>query len=561
MDYKKPSFWVIMAGVLACLVLGVFFLTHLNGNSGNVKPHNSEETESNLSQALDTRVGINESSEPDEPAETSVADWESAEIKDDVKLFQSVLLGEREFYLAEDNDYLLSMNIANICSLFDVSDAILEFAVVDLDRDGEEEVVLFVIPAAGDAGGRVILRRWDDMVYAYVVNFRNMWELKTDGTYEYSMTANNDGFARITGFTKTGFTEDRYTYETGSYEGADTFVVNHESVSENKYKKSVALEHGKKKAVWHEFNEENIMTMADLFQKRVTWIDPAVRKAQVLKEISEREFLFHEGASNGGYVIIREDGSFSGRYTRKEDAYYYLESSFTGNLELTECVDAYTWRMKVTRLRCEREIGTKWKEEGFTYEEILPPGMMEGEEYLLCLPGKPMEELPRGILYWRGVEIEKAGEWNAYGIGAIPKISEEAITDLSQVEIYDLMEYGEDLALYSRDVYPNLMQDWSAKALSPDRSKYLYGKSENQDGKTVLTIGVIDAYEYHRPTEFRLNTETGSEIARVYWLSDTQVGAETRVNSSTSEFFVFDLETGQEVEHYIEDQKGKQGIM
>ena len=261
MDHKKTSFWVIMAGVLTCIVLGVFFLTKLNGNSGEEKTQNSEKTEDDQSQVLDARVGIDESAEPDEQAETSVADRESVEIKDNVTLFQAVLLGERDFYLAEDNDCLPGTNITSICSLFDVSDAILEFTVVDLDRDGEEEVVLFVIPAAGDAGGRVILRRWDDMVFAYVVNFRNIWELKMDGTYEYSLTVNNDGFARITGFTKTGFMEDRYTYETGSYEVADTFVVDHESVSENEYKKRVVLEHGKKKAVWNEFNEENIMTM------------------------------------------------------------------------------------------------------------------------------------------------------------------------------------------------------------------------------------------------------------------------------------------------------------
>ena len=47
--------------------------------------------------------------------------------------------------------------------------------------------------------------------------------------------------------------EFRYTYETGSSEGADTFVVEHSSVSENEYKK-------------------------------------AILKQQVLSEISEREF-------------------------------------------------------------------------------------------------------------------------------------------------------------------------------------------------------------------------------------------------------------------------------
>lgn len=551
LNYKKPSFWVILAGILACLALGVFFMTNALS---------SENSEGDMSQTADAPAEANMSAETDAPAETKeplgtdgmVATDKTIDVKDNVTLFQAVLLGQRNFVVAEGDDCLLSTDIADIDFLFGAADPfrrVHSFAVVDLDQDGEEEIILFVISAGNE--GRVILRRWGNMVYAYIVDYRSMWELKTDGTYEYNMGNVNDGFARITGFTVTNFMEDRYTYETGPFDGADTFVVEHASVSENEYKKATMSEHGKKKAVWHEFNEENVLAVAGDFQRRFPCVDLAILKQQVLKEISEQEFRFHEGACNGGYLVIREDGSFSGAYSRREDIYYYLESRFTGSLELTECVDAYTWRVEVTRLQCDRKVGTKWKEENFTYEEILPPGMEEGGEYLLCLPGKPVEELPRGILAWYGMEIERAGEWTDYGIGAIPKTEEEAFTDLEQWKTYDLIEYGEDLALYCRNVYPSLMKEWSVKTLSPDRSKYLYGKSENQDGKTVLTVGVIDAYEYHRPTEFRLNTETSNEIVKVCWLSDALVGAETHVNPSTGEFFVYDLETGQEVKHYI----------
>jgi beta-lactamase regulating signal transducer with metallopeptidase domain len=558
LNYKKPSFWVILAGILACLALGAFFMTNAlssENSEGDMSQTADASAEANMSAETDALAKTDAPAETKEPLGTDgmVATDKTIGVKDNVTLFQAVLLGQRNFVVAEGDDCLFSTDIADIDFLFGAADPsrwVHSFAVVDLDQDGEEEIILFVT-SAGNDGSRVILRRWGNMVYAYIVNSRSMWELKTDGTYEYNTGNVNDGFARITGFTVTNFMEDRYTYETGPFDGADTFVVEHASVSENEYKKATMSEHGKKKAVWHEFNEENVLAVAGDFQRRFPCVDPAILKQQVLKEISEQEFRFHEGACNGGYLVIREDGSFSGAYTRREDIYYYLESRFTGSLELTECVDAYTWRVEVTRLQCDRKVGTKWKEEGFTYEEILPPGMEEGGEYLLCLPGKPVEELPRGILYWRGMEIEKAGAWNAYGVGAIPKTAEEAFTDLSQWKNYDLTGYGEDLALYCRSVYPSVMKEWSVKTLSPDRSKYLYGKSENQDGKTVLTIGVIDAYEYHRPTEFRLNTETSNEIVKVCWLSDALVGAETHVNPSTGEFFVYDLVTGQEVKHYI----------
>lgn len=473
------------------------------------------------------------------------------EVQDNVTLFQAVLRGERDFYVAAGEEELFSVNIADVPRLFESSDPYLKvnsFAVVDLDHDGEEEVILFVISAGNE--GRVILRRWGNMVYAYVVDYRSMWELKTDGSYEYNMGNVNDGFARITDFTESGFEEDRYTYETGPIEGADTFVVDHKVVSENELKKAFILEHGKKKAVWLDFNEESIMSLSEDFQRRVSLTDPQVLKTQILREISQMEFAFPWAACTGGHLVINEDGSFSGGYdSRFDPPYHYHESRFTGSLEITKIVDAYTCQIKVTELCCEKEPGTKWKDGEFFYEEILPPGMEEGGEYLLCLPGKPVEELPRGILCRYGMEIERAGEWTDYGIGAIPKTEEEAFTDLEQWKTYDLIEYGEDLALYCRNVYPSLMKEWSVKALSPDRSMYLYGKSENQDGKTVLTIGVISAYEYHRPTEFRLNAETSNDIVKVYWLSDTLVGAETGVNSSAEEYFIYDLVEGKEVRH------------
>ncbi|MBR4608281.1 MAG: hypothetical protein IKO41_18895 [Lachnospiraceae bacterium] len=558
LNYKKPSFWVILAGILACLALGVFFMTNALS---------SENSEGDMSQTADASAEANMSAETDALAETDapaetkeplgtdgmVATDKTIDVKDNVTLFQAVLLGQRNFVVAEGDDCLLSTDIADIDFLFGAADPsrrVYSFAVVDLDQDGEEEIILFVISAGNE--GRVILRRWGNMVYAYIVDYRSMWELKTDGTYEYNMGNVNDGFARITGFTVTNFMEDRYTYETGPFDGADTFVVEHASVSENEYKKATMSEHGKKKAVWHDFNEESIASLSEDFQHRVSLTDPQVLKSQILREISQMEFAFPAGACTGGQLVINEDGSFSGGYANRYEApYHYYESRFTGSLEITRIVDAYTCQIKVTELCCEKEPGTKWKDGEFFYEEILPPGMEEGGEYLLCLPGKSVEELPRGILYQYGTEIERAGAWTVYGIGAIPKTREEAFTDLKQWKYYDLIEYGEDLALCCRNRYPSLMKEWSIKALSPDRSRYLYGKSENQDGKTILTVGVIDAHEYHRPTEFRLNTETSNEIVKVCWLSDALVGAETHVNPSTGEFFVYDLETGQEVKHYI----------
>ena len=43
------------------------------------------------------------------------------------------------------------------------------------------------------------------------------------------------GIAAITNFTKEGYTVDKISYETGTYKGWDSFVVDHHSATEEEY--------------------------------------------------------------------------------------------------------------------------------------------------------------------------------------------------------------------------------------------------------------------------------------------------------------------------------------
>jgi hypothetical protein len=150
-------------------------------------------------------------------------------------------------------------------SLFDPDDSFMkiwEFAVADLNGDREDEVILFVVGASGDTGGKVILHQSDDKVYGYLTDNRFLMDLKIDGTFNFSDPTGimETGIAAIANFTEEGYTEDKISYETGTYKGWDTFVVDHQPATEAEYLNAVSQQDKKQNVKWYEFNHENFNT-------------------------------------------------------------------------------------------------------------------------------------------------------------------------------------------------------------------------------------------------------------------------------------------------------------
>jgi len=139
--------------------------------------------------------------------------------------------------------------------------------VVDLEGDGVKEVIFQCYGVSAESGGRVILHQIGDKIYAYVAGWRTMWELYQDGSYFYSSwVPTNDGYARITEFTESGYVEDKYTYATGTYEGADSFVVDHEPVWEGDYLMATMIQRSKARIYGCPFRKEYLNLITDAFQ-------------------------------------------------------------------------------------------------------------------------------------------------------------------------------------------------------------------------------------------------------------------------------------------------------
>ena len=132
---------------------------------------------------------------------------------------------------------------------------IMGYTVLDLDGDGQTEVVLSVIGVAGDMSGSLILHRIGNRIYGYPVDYRTLMDLKADGTYSYSdsIVTAEGGICSITGFTETGYTIDKITYGKGTYAGWDTFVVNHRPATEEEFFAAEQTQRDKPDAAWYDF--------------------------------------------------------------------------------------------------------------------------------------------------------------------------------------------------------------------------------------------------------------------------------------------------------------------
>ncbi len=92
------------------------------------------------------------------------------------------------------------------------------FAVLDMDRDGESEVVV-------DMGDRIVLHCEGDVVYAYTFEIREMQQIRKDGSYEGSNGANSGAYLRIKAFRGKTYEEETLgEYDDGTYKIAGELV-------------------------------------------------------------------------------------------------------------------------------------------------------------------------------------------------------------------------------------------------------------------------------------------------------------------------------------------------
>ena len=229
--------------------------TDLDNTNPNLEDNSNTQADSPDDSGTDiSNDAQNENTE--DPSEQSLGSEE--------KSYKSVLLGESNF---RNRSGLVdeSLNISEIKRAVgddddDVVVRVLKFAVVDIDGDEEEEVVLRIQVGHNDYWGFEILHYLNGEIYGYPIWYRSFMDLKTDGTFSISYSAADQGVGRMT-FSETGYSiSEAYTYTTFLGDGEYTveYFVDNEPCSMDDYFDVVEGQDQKADVEWYDFSEDNI---------------------------------------------------------------------------------------------------------------------------------------------------------------------------------------------------------------------------------------------------------------------------------------------------------------
>ena len=137
----------------------------------------------------------------------------------------------------------------------DMDWTITRFALLDLDGDGTDELVLN-IDYSGDEE-YVVLTCFDGAVYANQVVHRGFLTPKADGTVAWSNGAFDNGYARFR-FENGVLVYDDFTAVSSDGSGSVTYTLNGESVSEEDFDAFIAEQNAKDDLAWTAFSVDAI---------------------------------------------------------------------------------------------------------------------------------------------------------------------------------------------------------------------------------------------------------------------------------------------------------------
>ena len=137
----------------------------------------------------------------------------------------------------------------------DMDWTITRFALLDLDGDGADELVLN-IDYSGDEE-YVVLTCYDGTVYANQVVYRGFLTPKADGTVAWSNGAFDNGYARFR-FENGVLVYDDFAAVSSDDSGSVTYTLNGESVSEEDFDAFIAEQNAKDDLAWTAFSVDAV---------------------------------------------------------------------------------------------------------------------------------------------------------------------------------------------------------------------------------------------------------------------------------------------------------------
>ncbi|MBD5536908.1 MAG: hypothetical protein HDQ99_14895 [Lachnospiraceae bacterium] len=158
-----------------------------------------------------------------------------------------------------------NLNLSDIKDVVTDDDSITvtipQFAIIDLDNDGESEVVLWIqINGISDYGFE-ILRYQEGTVYGYTLPYMAFMNLKVDGTFLFSDGAADFGIGTLK-FSESGYVVDRLYYSESKYDSDNElsvqYVANGDICSEEEFNHIVGSQEEKSNVNWYGFTDDNV---------------------------------------------------------------------------------------------------------------------------------------------------------------------------------------------------------------------------------------------------------------------------------------------------------------
>lgn len=359
LNYRKPALWIIVVSVLAVVVAAVCLLTDPVAAEEPTDAPAPSEREPGPSQSP-------------EMSPSPVFDEGMNDLLDPWML--EVLRGERTFttYGADrDIDHLKEayrsywrMELGKL-------------AVIDLDKDGANELVIF--PVGDDeylysVVGYMILRLEGDAVRGYDPGWRWIGDLKEDGTFRWSSSAFEHGVG-LAHFDGGEFSPELFTY----VENYSCFVEGQPAAQEE-FDAAMEAQDAKPEPVWYVFQDGVLKTEDEAWKDTVDWsyspqipVDPAVNVSVPIFLSAGNQWLYQRAYSLYSHLF--------GADTSAIDEWAWSGSEPLPPAEPVE-VDGYTYLPSTG-------LFARWEYLEYVALSVFTPGFWEERNTWLDNDGNP----------------------------------------------------------------------------------------------------------------------------------------------------------------------------
>lgn len=234
--YRRPTLWIVVVSVIMAVLAAVCLLTD---------PVSARE--------------------PDENPDPSASHSQAPEGDGVLDPWMVEILAGRQNFTSVDTGENVNIDLLNGAYPYDVPyDAITlsKFNVVDLDRDGLNELVLCPTDEQKYQLGSLILLRQGDAVYSYNPSYRSFYQLKADGTFTWSGGTGYHGTGSAR-FTENGFEIEKITWCEVLSADNGAYFVDGLKAAEEEFEAAIAAQDAKPDPVWYVF-EDGVLKYAPI---------------------------------------------------------------------------------------------------------------------------------------------------------------------------------------------------------------------------------------------------------------------------------------------------------